>query len=419
MSSTAGSRDLDDTIGFLQDSQDYVENVMPRSDATAVNKQCPNTDGSTCRSPSLLNPVNRHVPKNNKIDIVRDAEAYADSVSEQLGAVLRTPKSAAVGRKRQLSMPDESVIKKARAEGDRGSGPREPIRAKRLLYKGKQPSTENEESEIKINGQVADKNEKQSKKKQSRGRKGNKTGNSVADEHSIVTTAEIHVDGDIAENCSSTNDLIRKMYTQIQHNFATLNKRFESLETTLEKKLTDKMHKAVDKRISDETVKVKRDLDNRLADIRKEFESDVDELTEKFQSLSNHFESSQQSQNGNRDERNHTKHNIVLCGLPETSGENVSCKVNSLFKDGLKLKDIEVHSAERKRSFNESRPGVVFVKMKSMDDKKKVMTKKASLKDNRRYQNVYIYSDQTREERLMSANFRSLISAYKSGDNNI
>ena len=254
---------------------------------------------------------------------------------------------------------------------------------------------------------------------QSRGRKGNKTGNSVADEHSIVTTAEIHVDGDIAENCSSTNDLIRKMYTQMQHNFATLNKRFESLETTLEKKLTDKMHKAVDKRISDETVKVKRDLDNRLADMRKEFESDVDELTEKFQSLSNHFESSQQSQNGNGDERNHIKHNIVLRGLPETSGENVSYKVNSIFKYGLKLKDIEVHSAERKRSFNEGRPGVVIAKMKSMDDKKKVMTKKASLKDNRRYQNVYIYSDQTREERLMSANFRSLISAYKSGDNNI
>ena len=119
------------------------------------------------------------------------------------------------------------------------------------------------------------------------------------------------------------------------------------------------------------------------------------------------------------DGKNHIKHNIVLRGLPETSGENVSCEVNSLFKDGLKLKDIEVHLGERKCSFNESRPGVVIAKMKSMDDKKKVMTKKATLKDNRRYQNVYIYSDQTREERLMSANFRSLISVYKSGDNNV
>ena len=64
--------------------------------------------------------------------------------------------------------------------------------------------------------------------------------------------------------------------------------------------------------------------------------------------------------------------------------------------------------------FNESKPGVVIAKMKSMEDKKKVLTK-AFLRDNRRYQNVYIYSDQRREERLMSANFRALISAFKSG----
>ena len=48
MSSTAGSSDLFDMTGFLQDSQDYVENVMPRNDATAVDKQCLNMGGSIC-----------------------------------------------------------------------------------------------------------------------------------------------------------------------------------------------------------------------------------------------------------------------------------------------------------------------------------------------------------------------------------
>ena len=48
MLSTAGSSDLVDMMGFLQDLQDYVENVTPRSDATAVDKQCLNTDGSIC-----------------------------------------------------------------------------------------------------------------------------------------------------------------------------------------------------------------------------------------------------------------------------------------------------------------------------------------------------------------------------------
>ena len=166
------------------------------------------------------------------------------------------------------------------------------------------------------------------------------------------------------------------------------------------------MHKAIDKRISEETFKVKRNLDKRSVDIRKEFESDLDELTNKLLSLSDHLESSHQSQNGNGDGRDHIS--------PESSGETVSCKVNSLFKDGLQLKGFEVHLAERKRLFNESKPGVFIAKMKSMEDKKKVLTK-AFLRDNRRYQNVFIYSDQRREERLMSANFRPLISAFKIG----
>ena len=83
------------------------------------------------------------------------------------------------------------------------------------------------------------------------------------------------------------------------------------------------------------------------------------------------------------------------------------------------MRDIEVHSVKRKQSFNESTPGVVIAKLKSVEDKKRVMARKASLKDNRRFQNIYIHNDQTREERLMSANFRSLLNAYKNGDNNI
>lgn len=57
--------------------------------------------------------------------------------------------------------------------------------------------------------------------------------------------------------------------------------------------------------------------------------------------------------------------------------------------------------------------------MKSVEDKKTVMLRKASLRDSRRYSSVHINKDQTREERLMSANFRSVIHAYRQGDSNI
>ena len=97
------------------DSQEYVERVMPRRDATAVNRQGLGMDDTVCDSQSILKPIrkaNTYVLGNDKIDIVRDAEEYADSVSEHLGAVLKTPLSVGVRRNRQLPIPDENAIKK-------------------------------------------------------------------------------------------------------------------------------------------------------------------------------------------------------------------------------------------------------------------------------------------------------------------
>ena len=57
--------------------------------------------------------------------------------------------------------------------------------------------------------------------------------------------------------------------------------------------------------------------------------------------------------------------------------------------------------------------------MQSLDDKKKILASKSSLKHSRVYKDVYMHSDQTKEERMMSSNLRSLVSAYKAGDSNI
>ena len=81
--------------------------------------------------------------------------------------------------------------------------------------------------------------------------------------------------------------------------------------------------------------------------------------------------------------------------------------------------DIEVAAAERKTPYSESVPGVVIVTLSSMEDKKNVRSKKLSVKSSRRYKDVFIHSDQSKQEILMSSNLRSLINAYKSGDNNV
>lgn len=94
----------------------------------------------------------------------------------------------------------------------------------------------------------------------------------------------MHVDGDISH--LDTRELLMKVYSQMQNNFSVLGKRIDSIEANLEKKLTDKMTTVIDKRISSESVKLKKDMENKVHDIRKEFEADLDEISEKVANLS-------------------------------------------------------------------------------------------------------------------------------------
>ena len=71
----------------------------------------------------------------NKIDLLKDAEEYVESVMSVQGAsIVRTPATSIGGRKRQLSMPDESVMKKAKGET---SSERDLQRVRRTLYRRK------------------------------------------------------------------------------------------------------------------------------------------------------------------------------------------------------------------------------------------------------------------------------------------
>ena len=45
------------------------------------------------------------------------------------------------------------------------------------------------------------------------------------------------------------------------------------------------------------------------------------------------------------------------------------------------------------------------------DDKRKVMTDKSSLKDSRQYKDIHINHDQSREQRLMTSNFKAVLDA--------
>ena len=54
----------------------------------------------------------------------------------------------------------------------------------------------------------------------------------------------------------------------------------------MEKKITDKVTKVIDKRINTETARLRKVIDDSVGDIRRELESDIDDLTERVSEIS-------------------------------------------------------------------------------------------------------------------------------------
>ncbi len=102
--------------------------------------------------------------------------------------------------------------------------------------------------------------------------------------------------------------------------------------------------------------------------------------------------------------------NIVVRNLIESENENIIDRVNGLIRDGLSLRDVEVEEAERKRAADNRYPGLVVAKCKSKEDKSLIMKSKAKLKTSRLFEDVFINSDKTQEQRLYEANLRTIAS---------
>ena len=104
--------------------------------------------------------------------------------------------------------------------------------------------------------------------------------------------------------------------------------------------------------------------------------------------------------------------NIILRGLPFSENENITAKVQNIINDGLHLQGIVCDSAERKDS-RDARPGVVVVRFRTVDDKRKVMSKKRDLKNSRQYASIFIEHDMSYADRDMSNNLRTLLRSMK------
>lgn len=219
-----------------------------------------------------------------------------------------------------------------------------------------------------------------------------------------VTSADVHVDGK-----TSIEQMLSKLSADMHMLFSSLSERVNDLEKGLEQKIANKVAQVLDKRVTTEMNRIRKDVDERMSDIKEsicdEFKAEIVLVNTKIESLSN-------SATVNNSDNDITL-NIVIRDLPETENENTAIKVNKLIKDGLKVHGVTCKSADRKNSRSSSKPGLVIAKMRSHEDKRKVMSNKSKLLDHQQYSGVFVQHDQSQADRVMANNFRTILQSLK------
>ena len=247
---------------------------------------------------------------------------------------------------------------------------------------------------------------------------------------SVNTCTPVDISG--VSNTPNMHDLFRLM-EGISLEVKSLNVRvFDRIATLLKtfaKNVVENMCKMVDGKIQKEIGKVKNELGSEINEVKtkiSEVEKACEPLRSAIESVRSDFEKDMSTLQSNvvtlqksyADAAKQTpvsaadiSLNVIVRNLPESPNENVANKVNALIRDGLKIKDVSVVSAERKTSRKENEHGLIVAKCSSADDKKKIMTNKRHLKSDRKYSKVYINHDMCKNDRVLVSNLKSIAKA--------
>ncbi|KAH3746801.1 hypothetical protein DPMN_181217 [Dreissena polymorpha] len=232
----------------------------------------------------------------------------------------------------------------------------------------------------------------------------------------VVDKADVHVNPTL-----TLQQMFDKLSSDVHMMYMGLNERFDQFEKTLESRITNKVSQILDKRVNSELEQIKRGVDQKLETkyeqfsdtVKADIADDLAAIWAQIDSLSTMRHPVTTSNNSQQITQDRTL-NVVIRNLPETASESTSSKVNAMLKDGLKLSNITVSKAERKKSRTESRPGVVIATFKCKEDKQTVMNAKPDLRHISQYSKVFFNHDLAPEQRKNSQNFATILSAIKS-----
>lgn len=184
----------------------------------------------------------------------------------------------------------------------------------------------------------------------------------------------------------------------------SVDQKIVNIQTTIAEQvaaqLTESLQSTVNKAVDEKLGEIKANVDRDLRGLK----ADIQGLRERVD-------------NRNVREARDEEHSlqIVIRELPEGDNESVVDKINAVIREGIKLPEVKVTSAERKKSFKRGQPGLVIAQYASRNDKQLIMENKARLKDSRQHKDIMINHSKSREQRLQEANLRTIVNALGQG----
>lgn len=217
---------------------------------------------------------------------------------------------------------------------------------------------------------------------------------------------------------SSENELgdLKQIMLDLAIEVKDLNDRvfakIDNLEKNFAKNIVENIMKMTDNKIKKEVEKVKENVSAEMNTVNKRIDGIVDKLKKDLSDVRKEVtEKVAKITSETKNSDNDTK--FVIKMLPETQAEKTDNEitknsVSAVIRDGLRLSDIKLVSAERKTSKGKN-PGIVVATVETKEMKVKLMKYKKNLKQSRVYSKVYIENELSHDARVHQSNIRTLL----------
>lgn len=190
-----------------------------------------------------------------------------------------------------------------------------------------------------------------------------------------------------------------------------LTLKMERLESNLEAKLTEKLSSLIDTKLQERCDSVRTEI---LNEVKSVTSRNMGELKDRVEGVEKSYIDVASKLKVNREL------NLVIRNLPESEREKSNTGVTkdktlSLIRNGLKLRNVKIISAERKQSKN-NKPGVVIATVENLQQKKDIFIAKRMLKSSHTYEDVFIENDLPYDQRVHSSNMSTILKEIGKSD---